>query len=83
MDYPNPSIVSNIAWRLTAFILGSKKHHISDGVTTTPPVGAFIPIRRLSADSSGETVTLNLPNGCSVSCLPAQLMNVMQALSLC
>lgn len=68
---------------INSFYSWLKKHHISDGVTLTPPVGSFIPIRRLSADSSSETVTLNLPNGCSVCCLPALLPAVMQALSLC
>lgn len=52
--------------------------------TTTAVAPAFIPARRsVSENGSAVAVTLNLPNGCSVSCLPAQLMGVMQALSLC
>ncbi len=59
-----------------------RKHPLDDDATT-PAAGAFIPVRRMPAGDSSETVTLNLPNGCSVSCFPAQLMGVMQALSLC
>ncbi|WP_255557184.1 hypothetical protein [Sodalis sp. dw_96] len=51
---------------------------------TAPALGAFIPVQRRTPDAGrSETVMLNLPNGCSVSCLPSQLMSVMQALSLC
>ncbi|WP_255556967.1 hypothetical protein [Sodalis sp. dw_96] len=58
------------------------KHH-KDEVTATETT-AFIPARRVVAENNNASaVTLNLPNGCSVSCLPAQLMTVMQALSLC
>ncbi len=58
------------------------KHH-NDGAITTVS-SAFIPARRVVAgNNSAAAVTLNLPNGCSISCLPAQLMGVMQALSLC
>nr|WP_054878177.1 hypothetical protein [Yersinia similis] len=58
------------------------KHHQDDTTVAIPP--AFIPARRVIPDNNGtEAVTLNLPNGCSVSCLPAQLRAVMQALSLC
>nr|WP_072083320.1 hypothetical protein [Yersinia pseudotuberculosis] len=56
------------------------KHHKED--VTVP--SAFIPARRVIPENNdANTVTLNLPNGCSVSCLPAQLSAVMQALSLC
>nr|CDS57438.1 conserved hypothetical protein [Serratia symbiotica] len=45
---------------------------------------AFIPARRvMPGNNDVDTVTLNLPNECSVNCLPAQLPAVMQALSLC
>ncbi|WP_255557048.1 hypothetical protein [Sodalis sp. dw_96] len=51
---------------------------------TSPAPGAFIPVQRRTPDAGrNDTVLFNLPNGCSVSCLPAQLMVVMQALSLC
>lgn len=40
----------------------------------------FISARRISVDENpADRVTLNLPNGCSVSCLPAQLRSVIQA----
>ncbi|MZH99751.1 hypothetical protein F6X50_08600 [Dickeya dianthicola] len=56
------------------------KHHHDDA--TVP--AAFISARRvMPGNNDADTVTLNLPNGCSVSCLPAQLPAVMQALSLC
>lgn len=58
------------------------KHH--KGEVTATETSAFIPARRVVAENNNAVaVTLNLPNGCSVSCLPAQLMTVMQALSLC
>ena len=58
------------------------KHHKEDVTVAVP--SAFIPARRVMPDNNGsETVTLNLPNGCSVRCLPTQLRAVMQALSLC
>ncbi|MGL4487454.1 MAG: IS66 family insertion sequence element accessory protein TnpA [Yersinia sp. (in: enterobacteria)] len=51
---------------------------------TVPGPSAFIPARRvMSENNCTAMVTLNLPSGCSVSCLPAQLRAVMQALSLC
>ncbi|NDL63591.1 hypothetical protein GRH90_12640 [Enterobacteriales bacterium SAP-6] len=41
------------------------------------------PARRTEvARDDPNTVTLHLPNGCSVSCYPGQLTTVMQALSL-
>lgn len=58
------------------------KHIKNEGTTTVSP--AFIPARRVVAENnSAAAVTLNLPNGCSIRCLPAQLRSVMQALSLC
>ncbi len=58
------------------------KHH--KGEVTATETTAFIPARRVAAENNSTvTVTLNLPNGYSVSCLPTQLMAVMQALSLC
>ncbi|AUH02156.1 hypothetical protein CWC46_21595 [Prodigiosinella confusarubida] len=58
------------------------RHHRNDATVTVP--AAFIPARRvLPENNDADTVTLNLPNGCSVRCLPAQLRTVMQALSLC
>jgi hypothetical protein len=58
------------------------KHHCNDATATVP--ATFIPARRvMSGNNDADTVTLNLPNGCSVKCLPAQLRAVMQALSLC
>jgi hypothetical protein len=60
-----------------------RKHPLNDEATTVPAVSAFMPVRRMPAGDSRETVTLNLPNGCSVNCLPAQLLSIMQALSLC
>lgn len=58
------------------------KHHHDDA--TVAATAAFIPARRvMPGNNDADTVTLNLPNGCSVCCLPAQLRAVMQALSLC
>ena len=58
------------------------KHHNPDASTDLTP--AFIPVRRVAVENNrADTVTLNLPNGDSISCLPAQLKGVMQALSLC
>ncbi|WP_337265078.1 MULTISPECIES: IS66 family insertion sequence element accessory protein TnpA [unclassified Serratia (in: enterobacteria)] len=58
------------------------KHHRNDATVSVP--AAFIPARRVMPENNdADTVTLNLPNGCSVRCLPAQLRAVMQALSLC
>ncbi|MCL2892959.1 IS66 family insertion sequence element accessory protein TnpA [Brenneria tiliae] len=58
------------------------KHHHDDATVAAP--AAFIPARRvMPGNNDADTVTLNLPNGCSVCCLPAQLRAVMQALSLC
>ncbi|HHL2500966.1 TPA: transposase [Yersinia enterocolitica] len=58
------------------------KHHQVDATVTVP--SAFIPAQRVVPENNNaDTVTLNLPNGCSVRCLPAQLRTVMQALSLC
>ena len=57
--------------------------HPQDDTTITVP-SAFIPARRVVPENNAsEAVTLNLPNGCSVRCLPVQLRAVMQALSLC
>ncbi|WP_237734082.1 IS66 family insertion sequence element accessory protein TnpA [Serratia fonticola] len=57
--------------------------HQQDDTTVTVP-SAFIPAQRvLPENNDADTVTLNLPNGCSVRCLPVQLRAVMQALSLC
>ncbi|WP_406626450.1 IS66 family insertion sequence element accessory protein TnpA [Pectobacterium cacticida] len=56
-----------------------KQHHDDAAVPA-----AFIPAHRvMPGNYNADTVTLNLPNGSSVSCLPAQLRAVMQALSLC
>lgn len=58
------------------------KHHRDDDAVTVP--AAFIPVRRvMPGNNDADMVTLNLPTGCSVRCLPAQLRAVMQALSLC
>lgn len=58
------------------------KHHQDDAAVSVP--SEFIPIRRvLSENNDADKVTLNLPNGCSARCLPAQLRAGMQALSLC
>jgi|GEM_PF-2516564 hypothetical protein len=39
---------------------------------------AFIPARRIAVENTQpDTVTLNLPNGCSISCLPAQLPGII------
>lgn len=58
------------------------KHQKNDASVTMP--SAFIPARRVMPENKGtETVSLSLPNGCSVRCLPSQLRTVMQALSLC
>ncbi|WP_438272311.1 IS66 family insertion sequence element accessory protein TnpA [Serratia fonticola] len=58
------------------------KHNQDDATVTVP--SAFIPAQRvLPENNDADTVTLNLPNGCSVRCLPVQLRIVMQALSLC
>ncbi|MFQ6293122.1 IS66 family insertion sequence element accessory protein TnpA [Yersinia enterocolitica] len=58
------------------------KHHKEDMTVAAP--SAFIPAHRVIPENNGaETVTLNIPNGCSVNCLPAQLRAVMRALSLC
>lgn len=57
--------------------------HQQDDMTVTVP-SAFIPARRvLPGNNDADTVTLSLPNGCSVRCLPAQLPAVMQAVALC
>ncbi|WP_420854113.1 IS66 family insertion sequence element accessory protein TnpA [Sodalis ligni] len=67
---------------LSNFYYWMKNHN--NNTDTAPAASAFIPARRISVDvNRPEAVTLNLPNGCSVSCLPAQLRSVMQALSLC
>jgi len=66
---------------LSAFYYWMKHSKDNAGATLTP---AFIPARRVTVDNTHvQTVTLNLPNGCSVSCFPTQLVGVMQALSLC
>lgn len=58
------------------------KHNKNEEATVAAP--AFIPARRVvPQNNQAVAVTLNLPNGCSVSCLPAQLIGVMRALSLC
>lgn len=58
------------------------KHHHDDAAVAVHT--AFIPARRVMPENhNADTVTLNLPNGCSVRCLPAQLPAVMKALSLC
>ena len=58
------------------------KHQQVDATVTVP--SAFIPAQRVTSENNDtDTVTLNLPNGCSVRCLPVQLRAVMQALSLC
>jgi len=58
------------------------KHHQDDAAVNVP--SAFIPARRVVPENNdADTVTLNLPNGCSVRCLPVQLRAVMQALPLC
>jgi hypothetical protein len=58
------------------------KHNKGGAITTVSP--AFIPTRLVLAENnSADVVILNLPNGCSVSCLPIQLRSVMQTLSLC
>ncbi|WP_171840322.1 IS66 family insertion sequence element accessory protein TnpA [Serratia symbiotica] len=57
-------------------------HHHDDATVAIPAV--FIPARRvMPGNNDVDTVTLKLPNECSVNCLPAQLPAVMQALSLC
>jgi hypothetical protein len=58
--------------------------NFNNNTNAAPSASPFIPARCISVDGNrAEAVTLNLPNGCSVSCLPAQLRGVMQALSLC
>ena len=58
------------------------KHRRNDAAIPVP--SAFIPARRIISETDEtNSVVLNLPNGCSVRCLPAQLPVVMQALSLC
>ncbi|MFC0228467.1 IS66 family insertion sequence element accessory protein TnpA [Serratia aquatilis] len=43
------------------------KHHRDDATVTVP--AAFIPARRvIPRNNDADTVTLNLPNGCSVRC---------------
>jgi len=58
------------------------KHHCEETAVASP--SAFIPVRRVEPENNNTaTVTLNLINGCSVTCLPAQLPAVMRVLSLC
>ncbi|TKI02864.1 hypothetical protein FCN80_23640 [Martelella alba] len=58
--------------------------NVNNNTDAAPAASPFIPARCISVDvNRSERVTLNLPNGCSVSCLPTQLRSVMQALSLC
>ncbi|WP_226860663.1 IS66 family insertion sequence element accessory protein TnpA [Dickeya dianthicola] len=58
--------------------------NVNNNTDAAPASSPFIPARCISVDANhAEAVTLNLPNGCSVCCLPAQLRSVMQALSLC
>ncbi len=69
------------ALTVSAFYYWTKHNNTEASTAVTP---AFIPARRVAVEHHcADTVTLNLPNGCSVSCLPAQLRSVMQALSLC
>jgi len=58
--------------------------NFNNNTDAAPAASPFIPAQCISSGvNRTEAVTLNLPNGCSVSCLPTQLRSVMQALSLC
>lgn len=66
---------------LSTFYYWLNKNNFESSKINISPDGVITRREEIAKDDP-NTITLHLPNGCSVSCYPGQLTSIMQALSL-